>query len=55
MLMYLGHSTQPNITFIISYLACFINSYSTAHWKALKCVLHYLQVTRYYAITYNMT
>ncbi|CAG7821978.1 unnamed protein product, partial [Allacma fusca] len=52
-LIFLAKCTRPDISFAVSKLSQFLNSYDKDHWKAAKQVLRYLKGTSNLGIRYN--
>lgn len=52
-LMYLSILTRPDISYSVSYLSQFNNSYNETHWKYAKRVLKYLKATENYCLRYT--
>ena len=50
-LLYLTHS-RPNISYVVSVAARYMQDPHELHWKATKRTLHYVQGTRDYGIHY---
>ncbi|KAJ8709817.1 hypothetical protein PYW08_000038 [Mythimna loreyi] len=51
-LMYLSVLTRPDISYCVSYLSQFNNSYREIHWKHAKRVLKYLSHTKCFGLLY---
>jgi hypothetical protein len=51
-LMYLATSTHPDIAYTVGCLARFNSNPGIIHWHAVKHLLHYLEGTADYSITY---
>jgi hypothetical protein len=52
-LMYLAHSTRPDITYAVGVLARYSSNPSPIHWKAVKHLFRYLQGTKDYQLVYK--
>lgn len=52
-LMFLATMTRPDISYAVSYLSQFNNSYDQIHWKSAKRVLKYLKETSNYCLNYE--
>lgn len=52
-LMYLAVCSRPDISYAVSYLSQFNDSYSDSHWKAAKRVLRYLKGTSDYQLSFE--
>jgi len=52
-LMYTAIGSQPNITFAVGALSCFLSNPGRHHWREAKWVLTYLKGTSHYAIRYS--
>ena len=52
-LMYLSTKTRPDISYIVSKLAQFVENPLELHWKAAKRVCMYLKATKNYGICYS--
>lgn len=49
-LIYLTHN-QTNIYFV-SVVSCFVQDPRESHWKAEKCIIHYIEGTYHFSIKY---
>jgi hypothetical protein len=54
-LMYAAVSTRPDITFAVSFLACYAHDPTEHHLKMIKTLLRYLSMTSHYSICYPAT
>ncbi|BES94054.1 Hydra magnipapillata [Nesidiocoris tenuis] len=54
-LMYLSVATRPDISYTVSYLSQFNNSFGKEHWQAAKRVLKYLKGTKEMSLLYRKT
>jgi len=54
-IMYAQVCTRPDLAFITGMLGRFQSNPGMDHWKAVKKVLHYLQGTKEYMLTYKKT
>lgn len=52
-LMYAQVCTRPDIAFIVGMLGRYLSNPGMDHWKAVKCVMRYLQRTKEYMLTYR--
>lgn len=52
-LMYLAVLTRPDISYSVSFLSQFNNSYNETHWKHAKRVLKYLKCTKNYGLIFS--
>jgi reverse transcriptase-like protein len=52
-LMYATIATHPNIAFAVSTLSQFLENPGHLHWKAIKCIFHYLYSTKEHKLTYG--
>ena len=52
-LLYLTHS-RPDIYYVVSVATRYMQEPHELHWKEAKCILHYVQGTRYYGIHYGV-
>ena len=52
-LLYLTHS-RPDISYVVSVGARYMQDPHELHWKESKRILHYVQVTRDYRIHYSV-
>lgn len=52
-LMYLSVLTRPDISYSVSFLSQFNNSYSLIHWKHAKRILRYLSKTKSYGLMFT--
>ena len=50
--MYAQVYTHPNIAFFVGVLGRFLIDLGMQHWKEVKGVMHYLQRTHEYMLTY---
>ena len=53
--MYAQVYTRPNITYVVGMLGRYQSNPGIQHWKAVKKVLCYLQMTEDYMLTYRRT
>ena len=53
--MYAQVCTRPDIAYVVSVLGRYQSNPGINHWKAVKKVLHYLQGTKDYMLTYRIT
>ena len=54
-IMYAQVCTRPNIAYVVGILGRYQSNPGINHWKAVKKVLHYLQGTKDYMLTYRIT
>lgn len=54
-LMYAQVCTKPNIEYVVDILDKYQSNLGIEHWKAAKKVMHYLQGTKDYQLTYRHT
>ncbi|RDY14616.1 hypothetical protein CR513_00297, partial [Mucuna pruriens] len=52
-LMYAQVCTRPDIAFVVGVLDRYLSDPVMQHWKAVKCVIHYLRRTKGYMLTYR--
>lgn len=52
-LMYLSVLTRPDISFSVSYLSQYNNSYTDKHWACAKRILRYLKETKNYVLKFK--
>ena len=53
--MYAQVCTRPNIVYVVEVLGRYQNNLGVDHWKAAKKVMHYLQGTKHFMLTYRRT
>lgn len=53
MLNFLAIQTQPDISFSVSYLACFNSCHNKSHWLAVKNLLHFFKGTINTGLTFG--